>query len=74
MLAIVQDITERKHAEQALDQALYKAEQHTKELQHLLDGAKVVLEGSDFASTARRIFDAACEMNRSCIRIRCPIE
>ena len=62
MLAIVQDITERRQDEQALKQALYEAEQHTKELQLLLYGAKAVLEGSDFPTTARLVFDAACEM------------
>ena len=58
----IHDITDRKRAEQALEQALHAAERQTEELQFLLNGAKTVLEGNDFPLTARRIFNAACEM------------
>ena len=59
---IVEDITKRLQTEEELEQALYAAERQARELQLLLDGAKDVLEGTGFSSTARRIFDAACEM------------
>ena len=62
IVSVVRDITERKKTEQALENALRGAERQTKELQLLLNGAKIVLEGRDFPSTAKRIFDAACEM------------
>ena len=62
LVAFLRDVTESKHAKDVLEQALHARERQTKELQLLLDGAKVVLEGRDFPSTARRIFDSACEM------------
>ncbi len=39
-----------------------EAENKTKELESLLNAARIVLEGSDFETTARGIFDAAREM------------
>ena len=62
IVAFLRDVTERKQAREDLEQALHARERQTRELKLLLDGAKVVLEGNDFSSTAKRIFDAACEM------------
>jgi signal transduction histidine kinase len=57
-----EDITDRKRAEEMRALDLARVDRRTKELQFLLKGATYVLEGADFTTTARRIFDAAREM------------
>ncbi len=57
-----EDITERKRAEEGREQTFKELDRRRRELESLLYGATTVLEGADFAGTARRIFDAACKM------------
>ncbi|MFH1137286.1 MAG: PAS domain S-box protein [Pseudomonadota bacterium] len=61
-LNFLSDITARKQAEEALEQAFLESERRTRELQFLLEGSKAILEGGDFNPIARRIFEAAREM------------
>ena len=61
-LSILSDVTERKRAQEALSRALADTRKRAGELESLLIGARLVLEGGDFEETARRIFDAAREI------------
>jgi PAS domain S-box-containing protein len=56
------DITEQKKAEDDRERTIEELDRRRRELESLLYGANTVLEGADFAATARRIFDAACGM------------
>jgi PAS domain S-box-containing protein len=61
-LVLIRDITERRRAEEARERSLAELRRRKMELESLLEGSRAVLEGGDFASKARRIFDAAREM------------
>ncbi len=61
LLLMISDITELKAAKQQLDQSLADARLFEKELQALLKGARAVLEQTDFATTARKVFDICSE-------------
>jgi PAS domain S-box-containing protein len=54
----VGDITERKRAEQALQNALEDAQQHQVEISSLLEGSRAVLQHHQFKGAARSIFDS----------------
>ncbi|MFO8113284.1 MAG: PAS domain S-box protein [Desulfosalsimonadaceae bacterium] len=62
MLSTVWDVTRRNRIEEKRKQAFAKLGRRTKELEALLEGAKSVIEIDDFHSTARRLFDAACDI------------
>ncbi len=53
------DITPRKLMEEGRERLLERVTQEKRAQETLFEAAKTVLEGGDFASTARRIFDAA---------------
>jgi PAS domain S-box-containing protein len=59
MRGTAHDITERKRSEQALVLALEDAELRKRELEASLRATRSVLEGTDFALIARRVFDEA---------------
>ena len=59
MISTVWDVTKRNRIEEKRKQALSKLGRRTKELEALLEGAKSVIEGGDFISTARRLFETA---------------
>ena len=54
--------TNEETAERAREAGLTELHRSTQELEALLEGARAVLEGRDFASTARQIFDVARAM------------
>ena len=57
-VAVFENITERKIAEEALKSASKALEDRTNETSALLEGARAVLNNQEFADTARAIFDA----------------
>lgn len=62
LLIAVANITEQKEAEISLKAALALSRFREKEVRALLSGARSVLTQSDFATTARQIFDACREL------------
>ncbi|MFO8010466.1 MAG: PAS domain S-box protein [Dehalococcoidia bacterium] len=58
LLVIIRDITERKRAEEGLQNALTESRQRTEEVSSLLEASKAVLGQKSFASAARIIFDS----------------
>lgn len=56
------DITERKRAEEALQNALAQSRQSEWEVAALLEGARAVLEYQDFDQAARAIFDVCKDL------------
>jgi len=61
-VGVCTDITERKHAEEQLQDALRQAEKREKEVSALLHGAQTVLRSQHFEEAARSIFDACREL------------
>jgi PAS domain S-box-containing protein len=57
VMSFVRDISERKRAKEALQQALAAAQRRQAEIAALLEGSRAVLEYRDFKSAARAIFD-----------------
>ncbi|MGD8625316.1 MAG: ATP-binding protein, partial [Anaerolineae bacterium] len=55
---VAHDITERRHAEEALRQALAESSRRRAEMSALLGATRAVLEHRDFVHIARAIFDA----------------
>ena len=53
----IRDITERKQAEEAAQNALREATRHSREMTALLDGAQAVMRYKGFEPAARAIFD-----------------
>lgn len=58
---LVTDITERKQAEEALQQALAQTRQHAKDITALLEGVQTVLTSHQFIDAAQKIFSACAQ-------------
>ena len=58
---LVRDLTEKKHAEEALWKALEGTKQKELELRGMLDASQAVMECETFDESARRIFDVCRE-------------
>ncbi|MBN2728658.1 MAG: PAS domain S-box protein [Bacteroidales bacterium] len=56
------DISQRKKAEFERQEALKNEKQRRIELEKLFEGANYILKQEEFIQTARKIFDAACEL------------
>ena len=59
---VIHDAGERRQAKDALRQALAEASRHRAEMSALLLATRAVLESRQFATTARAIFDACCQV------------
>lgn len=62
---VFRDISRRRRAEMETRFALEDLARAKNELEGLLDGARAILEGAEFAVTARRIFDIARDITRA---------
>ncbi len=62
ILGVAHDITKRKNAEDALNNALVESQQRSSETSALLRGARAVLEHREFEHAARSIFDSCKDL------------
>ncbi len=65
VVAVYQDLTEQKRAEEARERSLRELDRRHRVLEYLLEAANVVLERGDFVVSARRVFDSVKEISEA---------